>query len=90
MPESAMLSVLSLEPMTTEDTIICVVRCIEGAAALGMRFRTGSAGRLTLTRIEWYGREVEQLDTVHSGKVTLTGAGAELVRPQDALVAAGP
>ncbi|MFF3305655.1 hypothetical protein [Streptomyces sp. NPDC002908] len=38
-----------------------------------------------LTAIEWYGKQVEQLDTVHSGKVTLTGTGAETLAKRDVL-----
>ncbi|MFE5888813.1 hypothetical protein ACFQ6E_07740 [Streptomyces sp. NPDC056462] len=36
-----------------------------------------TASPLTLVAIEWYGRQVDQLDTMHSAKVTLTGAGAD-------------
>ncbi|MFE4693052.1 hypothetical protein ACFRH6_23800 [Streptomyces sp. NPDC056749] len=38
-----------------------------------------------LTVIEWYGKQVEQLDTVHSGRVTLTGAGAATLAKRDVL-----
>jgi hypothetical protein len=69
--------------MTSEETVVCVVRCIQGTAVLNSRFQatSGAAEMLTLTRIEWYGREVEQLDTVHSGKVALTGTEARLLQP---------
>ncbi|MET7366165.1 hypothetical protein ABZS61_10090 [Streptomyces sp. NPDC005566] len=96
-PEKAALSIDSIESVTPGDTgtaddvLVCVVRCVEGTARLGMVFRhpgsavgPGTPGFL-LTAIEWYGRQVGQLDTVHSGKVTLTGAGAETPAPRDVL-----
>lgn len=63
---------------------------------LGMEFLTespkgetdGSLPQLTLEKIEWYGREVEQLDTVHSGRVTLRGGSAENVTPGSTLTSA--
>lgn len=88
MPVKAALSIESVESVTpgatgaTDDVAVCVVRCVEGTAQLGMVFQPlgsaagpGTPGFL-LTEIEWYGKQVEQLDSVHSGKVTLTGAGA--------------
>ncbi|MEU2108924.1 hypothetical protein [Streptomyces sp. NPDC019507] len=90
MPESTVLSVLSLESVTAEGEVICVVRCIEGNATLGIKFANRTTSLLTLTRIEWYGREVEQLDAVHHGRVTLTGPGAGAIRPGDTLTAAEP
>ncbi|MFG2756994.1 hypothetical protein [Streptomyces wuyuanensis] len=82
MSETAVLRVLSLKSATTDGEVICVVRCIEGTATLGMGLANRAPDWLTLTRIEWYGREVEQLDTAHQGRVTLTGPGAGAVRPQ--------
>ncbi|MFI1471775.1 hypothetical protein [Streptomyces wuyuanensis] len=90
MSETAVLRVLSLESATTDGEVICVVRCIEGNAALGMGLANRSPGWLTLTRIGWYGKEVEQLDTAHHGRVTLAGPGAGVIRPQDTLVVAEP
>ncbi|MFE4328755.1 hypothetical protein ACFRQM_04650 [Streptomyces sp. NPDC056831] len=98
-PEKAALSIESIESVTpgvtgaADDVAVCVVRCVEGTARLGMVFQhPGSAagpGTATpgflLTAIEWYGKQVEQLDTVHSGKVTLTGAGAETLAKRDVL-----
>ncbi|MEU2261215.1 hypothetical protein ABZ557_13225 [Streptomyces sp. NPDC019645] len=90
MPESTVLSVLSLESVTAEGEVVCVVRCIEGTATLGMEFANRTTSLLTLTRIEWYGKEVEQLDAVHHGRVTLTGPDAGAVRPRDTLTATDP
>ncbi|MFF9686558.1 hypothetical protein [Streptomyces sp. NPDC014623] len=96
-PEKAALSIESIESVTpgvlgAADTVaICVVRCVEGTARLGMVFHhPGSAAspEFSLTAIEWYGRQVEQLDTVHSGRVTLTGAGAETLAKRDVLSSA--
>ncbi|MEV7104337.1 hypothetical protein [Streptomyces atroolivaceus] len=101
-PERAALSIESVESVTpgaigaADDVAVCVVRCIEGTARLGMVFRRdGSAADagtampgFLLTSIEWYGRQVQQLDTVHSGKVTLTGAGAETPAEHDVLKSA--
>ncbi|MFD9498000.1 hypothetical protein [Streptomyces sp. NPDC060035] len=98
-PEKAALSIESIEsvtpgvPCAADAVAVCVVRCVEGTARLGMVFRhPGSAAspgtatpEFSLTAIEWYGRQVEQLDTVHSGKVTLTGAGAETLAKRDVL-----
>lgn len=42
--------------------------------------KRGSAP-LTLTNIKWYGKDVEQLDTVHSAKVTLQGEDAKNLTP---------
>jgi hypothetical protein len=98
-PEKAALSIESIESVTpgvtdsADDVAVCVVRCVEGTARLGMVFQhPGSVvgpGAATpgflLTAIEWYGKQVEQLDTVHSGKVTLTGAGAETLAKRDVL-----
>ncbi len=96
--QKAILSIESVESVTpgtpevVECRAVCVVRCIEGTARLGMvfhRFGTGDNGvdvsQLTLTAIEWYGRQVEQLDTVHSGKVTLVGTGADALAKRDVL-----
>ncbi|MEU9112352.1 hypothetical protein AB0D04_11280 [Streptomyces sp. NPDC048483] len=88
--EKTTLSIISLESVTpgtrgaADEVAVCVVRCIEGTARLGMVFHrprsAGDAGtatpQFTLTAIEWYGKQVEELDTVHSGKVTLTGSGS--------------
>ncbi|MET7454691.1 hypothetical protein ABZT03_22925 [Streptomyces sp. NPDC005574] len=84
-----MLSVLEVFPVRDPHTRVCVVRCIEGTAALGMEFlvvfpgeeRVEDPPRSRLEKIEWYGKSVEQLDTVHSGKVTLLGYSAELLAP---------
>ncbi|MGW8884009.1 hypothetical protein [Streptomyces sp. NPDC055749] len=98
-PEKAALSIESVESVTPGDTgaasdvAVCVVRCVEGTARLGRVFQhPGSAGGpdaptpgFLLTAIEWYGKQVEQLDTVHSGKVTLKGAGAEALAKRDVL-----
>lgn len=35
--------------------------------------------------IEWYGKQVDQLDTMHHAKVTLTGAGADGLAVWDVL-----
>jgi hypothetical protein len=97
--ETAALRIVSVETVTprgsreADDVAVCVVRCIEGTARLGMVFeRSGPADvaavvepSFALTGIEWYGRRVEQLDAVHSGKVTLTGAGAEKLAEHDVL-----
>ncbi|MEV8405234.1 hypothetical protein AB0R12_05320 [Streptomyces niveus] len=95
--EQASLSIESIESVTpgvtgaADDVAVCVVRCIEGVARLGMVFQYpgSAAGAATpwflLTAIEWYGKQVEQLDTVHSGKVTLTGAGAETLAKRNVL-----
>ncbi|MFJ4122234.1 hypothetical protein ACIP3U_13005 [[Kitasatospora] papulosa] len=89
-------TIQSVAPCVTgaaEDVAVCVVRCVEGTAQLGMVFQrpgptvgkgTAEAG-FVLTAIEWYGKQVEQLDTVHSGKVTLTGAGAATLAERDVL-----
>ncbi len=90
MPKSAVLSILWQESATTEEEVICVVRSIEGTATLGMEFTNRTTGLLTLTRIEWYGREVEQLETTHHGRVTLTGPGVGEVGPQVTLTLAEP
>ncbi|MFC9407338.1 hypothetical protein ACFRAA_22310 [[Kitasatospora] papulosa] len=102
LPEKATISIESIESVTpgvtgsADDVAVCVVRCIEGTARLGMEFQhpasaaglgTAAPG-LLLTAIEWYGKQVEQLDTVHSGKVTLTGTGAETLAKRDVLNAA--
>lgn len=56
------------------------MRCLEGTARLGMRFVAENPGghsdapQLTLARIEWYARDVEELDTAHAARATLTGA----------------
>ncbi|MER7141156.1 hypothetical protein ACIQGA_34565 [[Kitasatospora] papulosa] len=99
LPEKAAISIESIESVTpgvtgaADDVAVCVVRCIEGTARLGMAFQhpasaaglgTAAPG-LLLTAIEWYGKQVEQLDTVHSGKVTLTGTGAETLAKRDVL-----
>ncbi|WP_371669417.1 hypothetical protein OG985_18170 [Streptomyces sp. NBC_00289] len=60
---------------------------------LGMEFLVEFPGeekmenptRLRLEKIEWYGKSVEQLDTVHSGKVTLLGDSTELLTPGSVL-----
>lgn len=93
MAERAVLSVLEVLPFSVQRVAVCVVRCIEGVAVLGMDFLAvlpqgetgGSPSHLTLEKIEWYGREVERLDTVHSGKVTLRGDSAERVVPGSTL-----
>lgn len=98
MLDRAALSVESIESVTpgdigAVDVAVCVVRCVEGTARLGMVFQhLGSAvGAVTptqgflLTSIEWYGKQVEQLDTVHTGKVVLTGFGAEVFAKRDVL-----
>ncbi|WP_406203903.1 MULTISPECIES: hypothetical protein [unclassified Streptomyces] len=88
MSEKATLSILSVEsvtpssPAAADSAVVCVVRCIEGTAQLGMELHRlapwkGTASPLTLVAIEWYGRQVDQLDTMHSAKVTLIGAGAD-------------
>ncbi|MFD6331550.1 hypothetical protein ACFWGI_18500 [Streptomyces niveus] len=96
-PEEAALSIESIESVTpgvsatADDVAVCVVRCVEGTARLGMVFQhRGSAvgaatPRFRLTAIEWYGKQVEQLDTVHSGKVTFKGAGAETLATREVL-----
>lgn len=91
MPEPAVLSILSREPMTSEDTAVCVVRCLQGTAVRVSRFQAApvTPEPLTLTRIEWYGREVDQLDTAHSAKVTLTGPQARTLRPGATLTSVG-
>ncbi|UZJ29449.1 hypothetical protein [Streptomyces endophytica] len=97
--EKASLSIESIEsvtpgpPGTAGGEAVCVVRCIDGTARLGMVFRHCGSGsdvsatepRLTLTAIEWYGKQVEQLDTVHSGKVTLAGSGVATLAKRDVL-----
>ncbi|WP_185299468.1 hypothetical protein [Streptomyces finlayi] len=84
------LSILSVDsvtqggPAATDCVAVCVVRCIDGTARTGMVFHRVAPGMrtrtdvtpLTLAAIEWYGKQVDQLDTVHSAKVTLAGAGA--------------
>ncbi|MFC9245054.1 hypothetical protein ACFT7S_13760 [Streptomyces sp. NPDC057136] len=99
MPEKATLSILSIDsvapggPGATDCVAVCVVRCTEGTARLGMVFHhvapenqaQAAALSLTLAAIEWYGKQVDQLDTVHSGKVTLAGAGADALAPWDVL-----
>lgn len=84
MPEKTVLSVLEVLPAPAPHTAVCVVRCIEGTAALGLEFLAEMPQEaegvtplpLILEKIEWYGREVDRLDTVHSGKVTLRGEPA--------------
>ncbi|MEV7884237.1 hypothetical protein ACWD3I_37390 [Streptomyces sp. NPDC002817] len=96
MPDKAVLSVLEVLSVPTQQTTVCVVRCIEGTAVLGMEFlavpqqeREGEAlAHLVLEKIEWYGREVEQLDTVHSAKVTLSGESAGKISPGSTLTSA--
>jgi hypothetical protein len=97
--ENAALRIVSVETVTpggsreADDVAVCVVRCIEGTARLGMVFERSGAAEVAgaaepsfaLTGIEWYGRQVEQLDTIHSGKVTLAGAGAEKLATHDVL-----
>jgi hypothetical protein len=86
-PGSVVLSVLEVFPVVRPRTRVCVVRCLAGTAVPGMEFldafpgeRTaGNSRRLRLEGIEWYGEAVEQLDAVHSGKVTLLGDSAELL-----------
>jgi len=95
-PEKVVLSVLEVLPAPVQQTTVCVVRCIAGTAVLGMEFATAlpqegeddSFSRLTLEKIEWYGKEVEQLDTVHSGKVTLSGESVERISPGCTLTSA--
>lgn len=102
MPDKAALSIEPVESLeqgaagTADDVAVCVVRCVEGTAWLGMVFRHPGTGAtpgtatpgILLTAIEWYGRQVEQLDTVHSGRVTLTGAGAETLAKRDVVYSA--
>ncbi|MEU8999827.1 hypothetical protein AB0C95_34275 [Streptomyces caniferus] len=97
--EKATLSIESIESVTpgipgaAEGMAVCVVRCIEGTARLGMTFchlsPAGGASiaipQLTLSAIEWYGKQVEQLDTVHAGKVTLSGRGVDTLAKRDVL-----
>lgn len=92
MSEKVALSVLEVLPAPARDTAVCIVRCVMGTAVLGMRFDSalpgvekGTPADLRLVKIEWYGREVEQLDTVHSAKVTLTGEAAESLAPGSTL-----
>ncbi|MGA5166171.1 MULTISPECIES: hypothetical protein [Streptomyces] len=98
--EKATLTIETIESLKpghvggNDDIAVCVVRCIEGTARLGMLFQhpggaTGDAdtvaAKLRLSSIEWYGKQVDQLDTVHSGKVTLTGVGAATLSRRDVL-----
>ncbi|MFI6106068.1 hypothetical protein [Streptomyces sp. NPDC051310] len=90
--EGATLSIAFIESPTpghagaADDVAVCVVRCIEGTARLGMVFQhPRTTARLRLSSSEWYGRQADQLDTVHSGKVRLTGAGAETLCRRDVL-----
>ncbi|MFF9866437.1 hypothetical protein ACF1G0_13560 [Streptomyces sp. NPDC013953] len=90
--EGATLSITFIESPTpghvgtADDVAVCVVRCIEGTARLGMVFQhPRTTAGLRLSSIEWYGRQADQLDTVHSGKVTLTGVGAETLCRRDVL-----
>ncbi|MFD9287098.1 hypothetical protein ACFWBV_02030 [Streptomyces sp. NPDC060030] len=99
MPEKTSLRIESVDSVTPgftgsgDDTAVCVVRCVGGTARLGMVFRhpdyaagpETSAPRFVLTAIECYGKQVERLDTVHSGRVALTGAGAETLAKRDVL-----
>ncbi|MFE1786661.1 hypothetical protein ACFW9F_29835 [Streptomyces sp. NPDC059506] len=99
MSEKVTLSILSIESVVpggsggADSMAVCVVRCIEGTAHLGMVFQRlalqgrsqSAAATLILDGIEWYGKQVDQLDTVHSGKVTLTGAGADGLAVWDVL-----
>jgi hypothetical protein len=99
--ETASLSIEVIESVqpghagADDDIVVCVVRCIKGTARPGMLFRhigvTGNAEavavELELSSVEWYGRKVDQLDTVHSGRVTLTGAGAGTLSRRDTLTA---
>lgn len=98
-PQKAALRIEAIESVTPcvtgagDDVAVCVVRCVEGTAHLGMVFQHPgptagpgtAAAAFVLTAIEWYGRQVEQLDNVHSGKVTLTGAGAATLPKRDVL-----
>jgi hypothetical protein len=87
-PQLATLSILSVESVTPSrpnaagSAAVCVVRCIEGTARLGTELHrlapwNGMASLLSLVAIEWYGRQVDQLDSTHSAKVTFTGSGAD-------------
>ncbi|MEU6732200.1 hypothetical protein [Streptomyces physcomitrii] len=97
MPESVTLSILDVFPPHEQNTKICVVRCLEGTALLGMSFRVDPSlvevedisAHLTLEKIEWYGKSVEQLDTVHSGRVTVKGLAAEWLTPGTMLKSVG-
>lgn len=85
--------------MTTADLghgtgeAVCVVRCIEGSARTGEIFHRRTPGNknlpdilsLTLTAIEWYGKQVDQLDSAHHAKVTLLGSGVETLAVWDFL-----
>ncbi|GAA2474543.1 hypothetical protein GCM10010406_08240 [Streptomyces thermolineatus] len=99
MIEKATLRILSVEsvrsetPGATDSEAVCVVRCTEGTAWLGMVFHRlapqsqslPAEAPLTLSSIEWYGKQADQLDTVHSGEVILTGAGADELATWDVL-----
>ncbi|MFF6984100.1 hypothetical protein ACFZAV_42035 [Streptomyces sp. NPDC008343] len=72
---------------------MCVVRCIDGTARLGMELHRlapthGTAVPLTVVAIEWYGRQVDQLDATHSAKVTFTGSGADGLAVREVLSSA--
>lgn len=98
-PDKAVLSIVSIESVASDasgaadNVVVCVVRCVEGTARLGMVFHHAGSEAVAstaqpsflLTGIEWYGRQVEQLDTVHSGKVTFKGAGVEALTRRDVL-----
>ncbi|MEV7001078.1 hypothetical protein AB0N62_25780 [Streptomyces sp. NPDC093982] len=99
MSEKATLSILSVEsvtpssPAAADSAVVCVVRCIEGTARLGMELHRlapthGAAAPLTVVAIEWYGRQVDQLDTTHSAKVTFTGSGTDAMAVWEVLSSA--
>jgi hypothetical protein len=92
--EKATLSILSVEsvtpssPAAADSAVVCVVRCIEGTARLGIAPTHGAAAPLTVVAIEWYGRQVDQLDTTHSAKVTFTGSGTDAMAVWEVLSSA--
>lgn len=73
------------------DVVVVAVRCLSGPARLHTRFEfvweTSRRVDLLLTRIEWYGRDVDTLDQAHTARVTFSGRGADSVGPGDTLQA---
>ncbi|GGT32752.1 hypothetical protein GCM10010271_41070 [Streptomyces kurssanovii] len=95
----SIVSIVSIESVApdasgaADNAVVCVVRCLEGTARSGMVFEHAGSEAVArtarpsflLTGIEWYGRQVERLHTVHSGKVRFKGAGAEALTQRDVL-----
>ncbi|MFD6281342.1 hypothetical protein ACFWFI_38120 [Streptomyces sp. NPDC060209] len=61
---------------------VCLARCVGGTARVGQAFVPDSTAeglppelRVTLTRIERYGRGVGLFDPPHTARLTLTGRG---------------